>query len=72
VEQQVTHARYKVTTNETLCGKRGLSLDGWNETAEEITCHDCKSKIPRFTLEDLNAAFDPALEQLERSFLESK
>jgi hypothetical protein len=69
MEQQVIHARYKGTTNETLCGKTGLSLDAWSETGEEITCQACQAEIPRFTLEELNAAVDPALQQLEREFL---
>lgn len=69
MEQQVTiHARYKDTSNETLCGKMAPSLDVWSETADEITCPDCKAKIPSFTVEELNAAFDPALQQLERQF----
>ena len=69
MEQQVNHARYRGTTNETLCGKIGPSLEGWSETAEEITCPDCSAKIHRFTREELNVAFDSALQQLEREFL---
>jgi hypothetical protein len=75
MEQQVTHARHRDTTNlpgvpfkpgETLCGKKtGRSLDGWSRTAEEITCPDCNAKIPRYTLDELNAAVGPVLQQLQ-------
>lgn len=70
MEQQVIHARYKNIANETLCGKTGVSLDGWSgETAGEITCPDCEAKIHRFTPEELSAAVDPALRQLEQQSL---
>lgn len=79
MEQQVTHARHEDTTNlprlpfkpgETLCGEKiGRSLNGWSRTAEEITCPDCKAKIPRYTREDLSAAIDPVLHALQQELL---
>lgn len=65
MELQTIHARYK-GTNEKLCGKMGPSIERWSETAEEITCPDCKAKIHQYTLGELDAAIDPALRQLAR------
>jgi hypothetical protein len=65
MELRPIHARY-AGTHENLCGKMGLSLERWSETAEEITCPDCQSKIPTFTSEELNAGIAPALRQLAR------
>ncbi len=66
--QLIVHARYKGTLDEALCGKEGLSLDDWSETAEEITCPDCHASIPRITPEAFIASLGPALRQLEQEY----
>jgi hypothetical protein len=72
MELPLIHARYKGSTNETLCGKLGPSLEYWSDTAEEVTCPDCQAKTPTFTREELNAAIDPALRQLAREWGETR
>lgn len=60
----IVHARHK-DTHKLLCGANiGLSLDRWSADAEEITCPNCRAKIRCFTREELEAAFDKALQQL--------
>jgi hypothetical protein len=58
--------------DETYCGRPGLAVDHWTETADEITCRECKERIPKFTADELNAAIDPALEQLAREWTRSQ
>lgn len=49
-----------------------MAVDRWTEAADEITCLECKEKIPRFTADELNAAIEPVLEQLARDWTRSE